>query len=354
MTTLITGADGYLGSRIAAALPGELVLAVRAGDAAELARKRARLVLQLGGRVTVVPVDLRAPAALAELDPRRITRIVHAAAVTRFNVDRDTAERVNLGGIARVREFAERCSQLERLLVLSTLYTAGRRQGEVYEVRHDDVGFVNHYEWSKWAAEQRVLDQPELPVTVARLPTVVADDGSGTVGQHNAFHNTLKLYYYGLLTLLPGDPATPLSLATAGFVVDAVTALLDAAPGIYHLCPGPVTLGTAVEVAFTAFDRNSAFRRRMLPRPIHCDRDSFRELAEAADGLRGGPIHEALASLVPFAEQLYLPKVFHTERLRAAWPGHRAQDPVPLIESVCTRLVASRWGRRPRRDHVPV
>jgi nucleoside-diphosphate-sugar epimerase len=351
MTTLVTGADGYLGSRIAAALADldELVLAVRASDAGELARKRARL-----GNGTVVPVDLREPAALASVDPRRITRIIHTAAVTRFNVDRDTAEEVNVAGAARVREFAQRCGRLERLLVLSTLYTAGRRRGNVYEVRHTDAGFVNHYEWSKWAAEEWVLDRPTVPVTVARLPTVIADDASGTVGQHNAFHTTLKLYYYGLLTLLPGDPATPLSLATAEFTVDAVTALLGAAPGVYHVCPGPVALGAAVEAAFTAFERDPAFRQRMLPRPVYCDRDSFRDLAEAAERLRGGPLQQALGSVVPFAEQLYLPKVFHTERLRAAWPGYRAPDPVPLIESVCARLVASRWGRRTRRDHVPV
>jgi nucleoside-diphosphate-sugar epimerase len=351
MTILITGADGYLGSRIAAALAGadELVLAVRARDATELARKRARV-----DNGTVVPADLREPAPLASVDPRRITRIVHAAAVTRFTVDRDTAEEVNVAGTARVREFAERCGRLERLVLLSTLYTAGRLRGDVYETRHAGAGFVNHYEWSKWAAEEWVLDRPTVPVTVARLPTVVADDASGTVCQHNAFHNTLKLYYYGLLTLLPGDPATPLSLATAAFTVDAVTALLDAAPGIYHVCPGPIALGAAVGAAFTAFDADPAFRQRMLPRPVHCDRDSFRQLAEAAGRLRGGALHQALGSVLPFAEQLYLPKVFHTERLRAVWPGYRAQDPVPLVESVCTRLVASRWGRRARRDHVPV
>jgi nucleoside-diphosphate-sugar epimerase len=356
MSVLITGADGYLGSRIAAALAGrdELVLAVRAGDGAELARKRARLAAAFGRHTTVVPWELRELGTPAGLDPRGITRIVHAAAVTRFNVDRDTAERVNATGTARVRELAERCDRLERLLLLSTLYTAGRHTGDVAEVRHADTGFVNHYEWSKWAAEEWLLDRPTVPVTIARLPTVVADDAGGEVGQHNAFHNTLKLYYYGLLTMVPGEPGTPLSLATARFTVDAVTVLLDAAPGIYHVCPGPVPLGVAVDTAFTAFERDPAFRRRMLPRPIHCDRDSFRDLVGAAAGLRGGPIEEAIASVAPFAEQLYLPKVFHTERLRAAWPGYRALDPVPLIESVCRRLVASRWGREVRRQDVPV
>jgi nucleoside-diphosphate-sugar epimerase len=344
MATMITGADGYLGRRIAAALPGEdLILAVRCANAAALARKRARL--GASDRAVVVPVDLRDHNPLAELDPRPITRIIHTAAVTRFDVDRDTARQVNVAGTAQVRQFAERCGRLERLVLLSTLYTAGRRRGEVDEVRHTDAGFVNYYEWSKWAAEECLLDPPGLPATVVRLPTVISEDDKGAIGQYNAFHHTLRLYFYGLLTLLPGEPATPLSLATADFTVGAVTALLDAQPGIYHACPGPVSLGTTVDTAFTVFARDLGFRRRMLPHPIPCDRESFHDMVAAARRLRGGPLQAALASVAPFAEQLYLPKVFHTDRLRAAWPGYRAPDPVALVESVCTNLIA-------RRTHV--
>jgi nucleoside-diphosphate-sugar epimerase len=325
MTTLITGANGYLGRRIAAALPGEeLLLAARDGHAR---------------------VDLRDESPFANVDPRRITCIIHTAAVTRFDVDRDTAREVNVAGTAKLRRFAERCDRLERLVLLSTLYSAGRHRGEICEVRHDDAGFVNHYEWSKWAAEECLLDPPGLPLTVVRLPTVIAEDDNGTIVQRNAFHHTMRLYCYGLLTLLPGDPATPLSLATVDFAVGAVTALLDAEPGIYHACPGPVSLGATVDAAFTAFERDAGFQRRMLPRPIPCDRDSFRDMVDAARVLRGGPIQATLTSVAPFAEQLYLPKSFRTDRLRAAWPGYRAPDPASLVEAVCTNLIA-------RRSHV--
>ncbi|MBV1855902.1 SDR family oxidoreductase [Catellatospora tritici] len=338
MTTLITGADGYLGQRITAALDGEdLILAVRCADETELARKRARLA-----RITdapVVPVDLREADPFAHLDPRRITRIIHAAAVIRFDVSRDTADQVNVAGTARLREFAQRCDRLDRLMLLSTLYSAGRRRGEVHEIRHDDTGFVNHYEWSKWLAEECLLEAPGLPVTVARLPTVIAEDTAGAVGQYNAFHHTIRLYHCGLLTLLPGDPATPLSLATAEFTVNAVTALLAASPGIYQVCSGPVTLGSAIDTAFAVFERDPGFRRRMLPRPIPCDRDSFHDMAQAARRLRGGSLQPALASVAPFAEQLYLPKHFRTDRLRAAWHGYQAQDATALVEAACADLI---------------
>lgn len=338
MTTLITGADGYLGRRITAALrDDDLILAVRCADQAELDRKRARLARVADA--PVVPVDLRDADPFTHVDPRTVTRIVHAAALIRFDVSRDTADRVNVAGTARVRDFAQRCDRLEQLMLLSTLYSAGRRRGDVRETRHDDTGFVNHYEWSKWAAEECLLDPPGLPVTVARLPTLIADDSTGAVAQYNAFHHTMRLYHSGLLTLLPGDPATPLSLATAEFTVDAVTALLTAPPGIYQICSGSVTLGTAIDTAFTVFEQDPDFRRRMLPRPIPCDRAGFRDLAQAARTLRGGPLQPALASVAPFAEQLYLPKHFHTDRLRAAWPGYRTHDATALVAAACTDLI---------------
>jgi len=340
MTTLITGADGYLGRRITAGLQAagddDLILAVRAADPGELNRKRERLF----PNAVIVPVDLRHADPFAAVDPRRVTRIIHTAAVIRFDVDRDTAQRVNVDGTTRVRQFAEGCPRLEHLVQLSTLYTAGRHTGNVNETRHGDAGFVNHYEWSKWAAEESLWQTPGLPVTIVRLPTVIAEDEHGTVGQYNAFHHTLRLYFRGLLTLLPGEPATPLSLATAGFTVEAVLAMLEAEPGIYQACPGPIPLGSLIDLAFDTFERDQDFRRRMLPRPLPCDHDSFLDLATAVQGLRGGPLHKALGSVAPFAEQLYLPKVFQTQRLHAAWPGCPAPDPAALVRSVCADLIA--------------
>ena len=78
-------------------------------------------------------------------------------------------------------------------------------------------------------------------MSVLRLPTIIADGDDGQVTQYNAFHNTLKLYFYGLLSLVPGDPSTPVSLATAAFTTAAITRLLDPAVADGHLprLPGP-------------------------------------------------------------------------------------------------------------------
>lgn len=341
MSTLITGADGYLGRRLAAALADrgeELVLTVRVADPPDLA-------------ATVVRADLRDPAAFDSVDTRRITRIVHTAAITRFDVTAEDARQVNLAGTRRVRDLAARCPNLHRLVVCSTLYTAGRQTGEIAERRHPDHGFVNHYEWSKWAAEEEVLASPGPDAVVLRLPTVIAADETGRVGRHNAFHHTLRLYFHGLLSLLPGDPATQLPVATADWVTGAMIALLDVAPGIYQVSAGAVSLAEAIDTAFAVFERDAGFRRRMLSRPVGCDLDSFRELASAARGLRGGPIEAALRTVAPFAEQLYHPKTFRTDRLAAAWPERGRPDPRALVEATVTDLVGSGWGRR--REEIP-
>ncbi len=358
-TTLVTGADGYVGRRVAAALlkagDDRLVLAVRAGDAAELAGKREKLLRELApsacGRISFVAADLRRDGALDQVDPRTVTRIVHAAAVTRFNVERDVARQVNVEGTIRLAGFAARCDNLQRLVLLSTLYSAGRRRGEVAESRHSEVGFANHYEWSKWAAEEKVLATPDLPVSVLRLPTIVADGDAGRVAQYNAFHNTMKLYFYGLLSLVPGNPSTPVSLATAAFTTSAIAHLLDpaSAEGIYHVCPDPAhtpTLDQLIKTAFAVFERDDHFRRRQLLSPAYCDEDSFGDLVAAASRFRSGPIQESLASVASFGTQLYLSKTFRNETLRASWPGYSAPDPVALVEAVCEHLVASRWGRQ--------
>ncbi|HEY3872456.1 MAG TPA: SDR family oxidoreductase [Actinocrinis sp.] len=359
-STLITGADGYLGLKLARALlagsADRLVLAVRAEPGGALsAAKRDRIAGELAeldtSRIGVVAADLTAPDALAGVDPAGITQIIHCAAVTNFNVERDLAERVNVGGTARVAEFADRCPRLRRLAFLSTLYTAGRREGRIPERRHEQTAFVNHYEWSKWAAEEQLWSRfGHLPITSLRLCTLIADDETGAVGQHNAFHNTLKLYYYGLLSLVPGDPATPYYATTTDFTVSAVMSLLDpAAPGgAYHICPDPdaiAPLGTVIDTVFEVFERDERFRRRRLLRPIVCDLDSFDDLVEASKGLRNGPIHDAMDSVSPFATQLFLPKVFGNEALRSAWPGYKAPDAVGMVEATAAQLVRSRWGR---------
>src|SRR5262245_31541551 len=106
---LITGGDGYLGSRLARPYlkhtDMSVRLCVRASNADEFQIKRNRLHLQFGdceNRVGYEWGDLVRDHPFDTLDPRRIRTIIHTAAVTKFNVDPDTARAVNIEGAEKL------------------------------------------------------------------------------------------------------------------------------------------------------------------------------------------------------------------------------------------------------------
>lgn len=358
-TVLITGGDGYLGLRVARQYlrrtDDDVLLWVRASDDAALAAKRRcieRTFLADAARVRIAGGDLTAAAPFAGIDPHSIRAIVHAAANTRFGVPRAVAQAVNADGTGKLLAFAARCPRLERLALLSTVYACGLQSGRIAEAPCSGAsGFANFYEWSKWEAEQRLLrDFAGLPWRLLRVATVIADDESGTVGQHNAVHHTLRLVYHGLLSLLPGDPATPLYFVTGDFAADAVVALTEVAaePGIYHLAydrAATCTLGEVVTAVFAAFDRDVRFRgRRILP-PLYCDWQSFADLADAIDGFSGAAVKQAMRSVAPFARQLASPKDIDNRNLRARYRTYRAPDPHALIARTCAALLRTHWQR---------
>lgn len=331
MAVLITGAGGYVGSLVAERYraAGEEVVA--------------------HGRATG---DLAAGDPFAGVDPGPITRVVHSGALTRFDVGREEARAVNVEGTRKLLAFARRCPRLESLGVVSTVYATGLRAGAIAERLYDDgPGFANEYEWSKWEAEQLVANEAgDLPWRVLRVATIVADDGSGRVTQHNAFHETLKLWFHGLLPLVPGDAATPLYLVTGDFVSSAIVALVDdgTAAGVYHLAHTQTcALGEMVDVVAAAFDEVESFRRRRVLPPLLGDRETFDLLASGVEAFGGGLVRQSLQSVVPFARQLFVAKEVDNRRLRAALGDrYQAPDPADLVRRVCARLVETKWGRR--------
>ena len=336
MAVLITGAGGYLGR----------LLARRYREAGEEVLEHGR-----------ASGDLAGPDPFADVDDRqrgRVTAIVHAAAVTRFDVARHVAGAVNVEGTAKVVDLARSCRRLESLGILSTIYSTGLRAGPICEQLYGDgAGFANDYEWSKWAAEQVVAGEAGsgLPWRVLRVATVVADDDTGAVTQHNAFHETLKLWFHGLLPLVPGDAATPLYLVTGSFVADAVLAVMDdpGAEGVYHLAHAPadsLALGQVLDVVAEAFEAVERFRRRGVLRPLLGDEETFHLLARGVSTFGGGLVRQSLRSVVPFARQLFVPKLVGNDRLRGVLGArYAAPDPAELVRRTCRCLVDTDWGR---------
>ncbi len=332
MAVLITGAGGYVGSLVA-----------------ERYREMGEEVVT-HGRATG---DLTDDDPFAGVDASPITHIVHSGALTRFDVGRDEALAVNVEGTRKLVAFARTCPELDALTVLSTVYATGLREGVIEERLYDDEpGFANDYEWSKWAAEQLVADATgDLPWRILRVATVFAEDDSGRVTQHNAFHETLKLWFHGLLPLVPGDGATPLYLVTGDFVSSAIVALTaDAgATGVYHLAHAAdrcLTLKEALDVVTAAFDTVDSFRRRRVLPPLLGDRETFDLLASGVEAFGGGIVRQSLQSVVPFARQLFVAKEVDNRRLRdALGDRYTSPNPADLVRRTCDALVASKWGR---------
>jgi nucleoside-diphosphate-sugar epimerase len=347
---LVTGAGGYLGQRLVERLVATTdahVIAWTHGEPPEALRT-------LGDRVSFAAGELARDDAFASIDPAAITHIVHGAAVTRFNVEAELADQVNLGGARRLFELAARCPRLEHLTYVSTVYAAGLRSGTIDEAPLDQAPrFANHYERSKWQAEQLLLGEfAHLPSTIARVATVIADDAAGAVGQRNAVHNTLRLLFHGLLSLVPGEAATPVYFVTGALVVDALAALVRgpaaARPPVVHVSHGldeSTTLGELLDIAYDVFAGDAGFRNRRLLKPLLVDAESFELLVSGIDGFGGDAVRQALLSVAPFARQLFSPKEVRTDRLRALVPGYQAPAPAALVRGAVEHLIATRWGR---------
>jgi nucleoside-diphosphate-sugar epimerase len=358
---LITGADGYVGSRVARryldATDADLILWMRARDGEAGARKRNALEARLGNpgsRVSYAWGDLENAEPFAGVDPVGIAAIVHSAAVIRFNVEADLADRVNVAGTEKLLRFASACAGLEAFGLLSSVYASGLQAGPIGERAFDGkAGFANHYERSKWESESLLTERfASLPWKICRLATAIADDREGRVVQYNAFHNTLKLFYYGLMSLVPGHAETPLYLITGEFAADAVFRIMRQGPvrthfHVSHERRESITLGGLVNAAFSEFDRDPVFRARRILPPLYSDAASFDLLTEGVRGFAGGIVQQSVSSVAPFARQLFVDKDIANLNT-AAVPGgdYHVPEAEALIRKVCRNLIATRWGRQ--------
>ncbi len=356
---LITGADGYLGRLLVRHLLATddrpLLLWVRAASAAQA---RARCAAALGPAVTADPRvrctggDLTESEPFSGVDPRTVTHIVHLAAVTAFTVSEQAARSNNVDGTGRALALARRCPRLSGFCLASTLYVSGLRAGLIPEAAiTGPLDFANHYESSKWAAERLALAATDLRVSIVRVATVLADDETGRTGQFNAVHNTLNLLRHGLLTMMPGEPGTPVHLTTGRQAAQVLAAASTRGAGVYHLAGGSnrvLSLGAALDIAVECFGADRAQRGPRPPRFI--DLRTFSMLTGAAAGMSGSVLGAAMGSLLPFAPQLFVAKQIADDRLRALVPDLPPTDLPALFAATCAAL----HERRDHRAHATV
>ena len=183
----------------------------------------------------------------------RTNRIIHCAAAARFDLDIEEARGINVGGTINMLDLARRCAGLEKFDYIGTAYVSGRREGLILEDELDaGQEHRNTYERSKMEAEKLVREQfGEMPVTVMRPSIVICDSGTGRASDFNGFYRALRLYWLGLVKVLPGDPSCLMDLVPVDYVTDAIFALSGSGASTgncYHLTAGADRAASFAEI----------------------------------------------------------------------------------------------------------
>ncbi len=259
MATLITGATGTIGRRLAARLAArgdELVALVRPGSDEDV----------LGDlELDLVEGDITDPEDVAEA-MSGCERVFHlAGAFSEWLADEREFFDVNTGGTVNVLNAAS-AAGIEKMVHVSSASAIGQPQ---FEIGDEDTvhrgSFLTTYERSKWEAEQFVMEEAEggLPVTIV-CPAMVYGPG-------DLRHNGRRL-----VSLLSGRPVATLSTDSAYvFIDDVVEGIIAAdergrAGERYILSGGNMTreefLVAALDVAGVKgnLQRVSAWQLRML------------------------------------------------------------------------------------------
>jgi dihydroflavonol-4-reductase len=167
MTTLVTGAAGFLGSHVTRQL-------VARGDEVRVllrASSTNRAIADLS--LEYVTGDLRDPASL-DRAMKGVKRVFHVAADYRLWAKRkQDIYDSNVGGTKNLLDAAKRAG-VEQLIYTSTVATIAvdrpQHPNEFTDAKLEEM--IGHYKRSKWMAEREVLDAAKsgLPVIVA-MPT---------------------------------------------------------------------------------------------------------------------------------------------------------------------------------------
>lgn len=372
----MTGATGLVGRFVLRDLllrGHRLAVVVRSGKR-ETVRERVESIMQLWdqelGRPLPRPVclegDINQPRlGLSGTDydwcAAHADRVLHSAAVLSFHGSSqdDDPWRTNVGG---TRNVLNACREwgVRDLHYVSTAYVCGTRDGVIREDEFDcNQGFRNHYEESKYKAEQLVRGTDFLDsVTVYRPVVVGGDSSTGYTNTYHGIYGYLKLMSILVWNVEPGRDGrrhTPVQLEMTGnerrnlvpadWVSEVICRLLEnpsAHGGTYHLAGSqPITPREVIDAGYTYF--NSYGVDFIGPRNNEASFVSSMDQAARENTA----IYQPYETTDP---------VFDTEKL-----NRFAGDlPCPKIDRDMLHRFwrfgeADRWGKnRPPKPHVPL
>lgn len=306
-TAIVTGASGFIGSRLILRLlqAGWQVVALGRSKASHPWDHRGIAALttitghpqppELLARLSWQETDSTRPDLALGLDPAATLGIsgavlFHVAGDTRFTPQDVEAQRqINVTGSCHVLRGLRPC--LRHAVHVSTAYVAGNRTGRVMETERD-LGQItrNPYERSKLDAESAVIAlarELELPLAITR-PSIITNDTrtgrSSTFTHFNALVDVVHRIqsHYGLhdgetvsdVIRLPMNPDCRPNLAPVDPIVDALfeIGIHPDAPGhTFHLChPSPQANRDVLGLVAQAFGVQNKLRLEFVPEvPIH-------------------------------------------------------------------------------------
>ena len=288
-TIALTGATGFLGSHLMAALlsKGFRVIALGRPNKKESLQQRIYKLLSwfgiesLSGQLELVEIDLLKPLmGLSQLEYKKLCdltdQIIHCASDTSFTErKRDIVFSSNVTSLNGILELASN-ADVSFFHYISTAFVTRGNGTVCKECLSTSTDFINVYEESKSQAEKKVNDycqENSVPFTLIRPSIVYGDSHTGRSLKFNALYfpvqsaNYIKEIYlndinnnggkkseelgihidnegYLFLPLriyLPGKGA--LNLIPINYFVDATLKILENASlgGIYHLTNNTVT-----------------------------------------------------------------------------------------------------------------
>ncbi len=285
---------------------------------------------------------------------KEVTFIIHSAASTRFDLSLDDARRINVEGTKNMIQFALDCSQLQKFGFLSTVYVSGKRTGVILEkdINHD-AGFVNTYEQSKYEAEHLFQDV-SFPTAIYRLSTVVGDSNTGRVIHYTAPHQTLRIMYLGLASMIPGTPEYSVDLISSDYSAQIIVMLFQehfSSGQIFHIVSGKkhsYTLQKLIDESFAYLAHfNPEWGMRHYPKPIIASEKAFNLFIESIEQANNPLMRGVLLAIKHFAHQLYYPKEFDTVLLRTCLNDYESGLPeigkyYPKVVEYCLK---THWGK---------
>jgi len=356
----LTGATGFVGQEVLARYleRGErpITCLVRA-DSDAAARERLDGVLDglvLGGatrfsdRIEAVAGELTLPdlglsgATRARL-AQEVSTIIHCAASVTFDLPIDEARSINVGGTARMLEFARQVSEqgaLVRYAQVSTAYVAGTHSGHFSEEDLDvGQGFRNSYEQSKFESEQLVRANGEgVPWIILRPSIVVGDRHTGWTASFNVMYWPLRMLSTGMFKVVPAMPESPVDIVSIDYVADAIHELCEDPSSVaqtFHLTAGAdvTTFGEILSMAARYLDK---------PEPTPIPPEQF--VPENAD----------VPEFAIEASRIYFPyftisTIFDNARTRTRLrqAGIGASPLADYLDRLLEFAVSSRWGKSP-------